>query len=251
MHSPLPLLGCLLLAACAVGPDFRTPAPTSDAGYVAGPQPQANRCRRHARRTPARPVTGVRESVPMCPRSGGHCFAAPRSMRPSAPRSTAARPSRRPRRNCARRKRNLAARTGATRWPTVDANLNTTRQQVNFQSLGITAIPSPGPFTLYGATVQVSYVLDLFGGQRRELENLQAAVDYQRYEFEAARLALAANVATAAIREAGCARNWPRPWRLPVRSSARWALPRTGCAPAVSRASTCSASVPNWRRHRR
>ena len=49
----------------------------------------------------------------------------------------------------------------------------------------------------------MSYALDLFGGQRRELEGLQAAVDYQRYEFEAARLSLAANVATAAIREAG------------------------------------------------
>jgi hypothetical protein len=94
-------------------------------------------------------------------------------------------------------------RTGATRFPQVDANFNATRQQVNLQSVGITQFPSPGPFTLYNASVQVSYALDLFGGQRRELEGLQAAVDYQRYEFEAARLSLAANVATAAIREAG------------------------------------------------
>jgi outer membrane protein TolC len=87
--------------------------------------------------------------------------------------------------------------------PQVDANFNATRQQVNLQSVGITQFPSPGPFTLYNASVQVSYALDLFGGQRRELEGLQAAVDYQRYELEAARLSLAANVATAAIREAG------------------------------------------------
>jgi len=48
----------------------------------------------------------------------------------------------------------------------------------------------------------VSYTFDLFGANRRELEALQASVDYQRYELEAARLMLAGNVVTAAIREA-------------------------------------------------
>ena len=40
------------------------------------------------------------------------------------------------------------------------------------------------------------------GGTRRELEGLRAEVDHQRYELEAARLMLAGNVVTTAIREA-------------------------------------------------
>jgi NodT family efflux transporter outer membrane factor (OMF) lipoprotein len=48
----------------------------------------------------------------------------------------------------------------------------------------------------------VSYTLDLFGSTRRELDALRAETDYQRYELEAARLMLAGNVVTSAIREA-------------------------------------------------
>src|SRR5207248_3163134 len=44
--------------------------------------------------------------------------------------------------------------------------------------------------------------LDAFGGNRRELEGLQALVDYQSYQFEGAKLSLTANVVTTAIREA-------------------------------------------------
>src|SRR6185436_15462811 len=63
-------------------------------------------------------------------------------------------------------------------------------------------LPVQTPFNLYLASVGVSYTLDLFGANRRDLEALQAGVDYQRYELEAARLMLAGNVVTAAIREA-------------------------------------------------
>ena len=96
----------------------------------------------------------------------------------------------------------LSARTGATRLPKVDAKLSANRVDVNPQSLGVQALPVQTPFNLYLASVGVSYTFDLFGANRRELEALQAGVDYQRYELEAARLMLAGNVVTAAIREA-------------------------------------------------
>ncbi|GKT09346.1 hypothetical protein DSTSK_26510 [Desulforhabdus sp. TSK] len=48
----------------------------------------------------------------------------------------------------------------------------------------------------------VSCVLDVFGGGRRELEALQAQVDYQRFQLAGAHLTLASNIVTAAIREA-------------------------------------------------
>jgi NodT family efflux transporter outer membrane factor (OMF) lipoprotein len=96
----------------------------------------------------------------------------------------------------------LSARTGGTRFPKVDAKLSANRIDVNPQSLGVQALPVQTPFNLYLASVGVSYTLDLFGANRRDLESLQAGVDYQRYELEAARLMLAGNVVTAAIREA-------------------------------------------------
>ena len=96
----------------------------------------------------------------------------------------------------------LSARKGGTQLPRVDAKLSANRVDVNPESLGVQQLPINTPFNLYLASVGVSYTFDLFGANRRELEALQAGVDYQRYELEAARLMLAGNVVTAAIREA-------------------------------------------------
>jgi NodT family efflux transporter outer membrane factor (OMF) lipoprotein len=58
------------------------------------------------------------------------------------------------------------------------------------------------PFTLYNASVNVSYTLDLFGGVRHSVELQRAQVDFQRWLLEGASLSLAANVATASFQEA-------------------------------------------------
>ncbi len=58
------------------------------------------------------------------------------------------------------------------------------------------------PFTLYDASVKVAYTLDLFGKTRRELEALQAQVDYQGFQLEGAYLTLTSNIVTAALQEA-------------------------------------------------
>ena len=57
-------------------------------------------------------------------------------------------------------------------------------------------------FNLYNASVNVSYTLDLFGGNRRTLEGLYAQIDYQKYLLEAAYLSLTSNIVTTAITEA-------------------------------------------------
>jgi NodT family efflux transporter outer membrane factor (OMF) lipoprotein len=96
----------------------------------------------------------------------------------------------------------LSARSGATQYPKVDAKLSPNRVDVNPQSLGIPALPVPMPLDLYLASISVSYTFDFAGGTRRELEGLRAEVGHQQYELEAARLMLAGNVVTTAIREA-------------------------------------------------
>jgi NodT family efflux transporter outer membrane factor (OMF) lipoprotein len=94
------------------------------------------------------------------------------------------------------------AQAGATRYPAVDAQIGVTRQRVDPAAFGFPNVPSAPPFTLYNAQVNVSYTLDFFGANRRALEGLQAQTDYEAYEAAAARLTLAANVVSAAIRQA-------------------------------------------------
>ncbi|HEY2628244.1 MAG TPA: TolC family protein, partial [Usitatibacter sp.] len=96
----------------------------------------------------------------------------------------------------------LSARTDATTFPKVDAKLTADRVDIPTGALGGPGLPIASPLNLYLATVNVSYTLDLFGATRNELASLSSTVDYQRYQLEAARLMLAGNVVTTAIREA-------------------------------------------------
>lgn len=191
--SLLAAIAAVLVAGCTVGPDFRAPDAVADARFTPGPQPTQMAAGDYPTQTlaagdvPAQWWTLFRN--PQLDETIRAALAASPTLTQARARLREA-------------QENLAARTGATQFPQVDAKLSATRQQVDLTSVGITQFPSPGPFTLYNASIQVSYALDLFGGQRRELEGLRAAVDYQRYELEAARLSLAANVATTAIREA-------------------------------------------------
>ncbi|HLX24257.1 MAG TPA: efflux transporter outer membrane subunit [Usitatibacter sp.] len=96
----------------------------------------------------------------------------------------------------------LNARSDATTLPKVDAKLSANRVDIPAGALGGPGLPIKAPLNLYLATVSVSYTLDVFGATRNELASLRSAVDYQHYEVEAARLMLAGNVVTTAIREA-------------------------------------------------
>ena len=96
---------------------------------------------------------------------------------------------------------NLAAGTGGLMYPSVTGNLNANREKISSTQV-VGAGSRTNVFNLYNASVDISYALDIFGGNRRQLEALQALVDYQRYQLEGARLTLSANIVTAAIREA-------------------------------------------------
>ena len=57
-------------------------------------------------------------------------------------------------------------------------------------------------FNLLTLSGTISYTLDVFGGERRAVEGLQAQADYQRYENKAAYLTLSANVVNTCIARA-------------------------------------------------
>jgi NodT family efflux transporter outer membrane factor (OMF) lipoprotein len=85
-------------------------------------------------------------------------------------------------------------------FPSVDAGFSANRSKFTGASFGQPNV-SGTVFTLYNASVSVSYTLDLFGGTRRSIEQLQALVDYQHFLLEGAYLTLTANIVTAAVQE--------------------------------------------------
>lgn len=95
---------------------------------------------------------------------------------------------------------NRLVKSGAL-LPQLDASLSGKRQKVSGAQFGN---PDGGGsiFTLYNASVNVSYTLDVFGGLQRQIEGLEAQVEYRRFQLEGAFLTLAANIVTGAIQEA-------------------------------------------------
>src|SRR6185503_7360656 len=98
-----------------------------------------------------------------------------------------------------------SAGASAAAWPSANLRAGLERQRIDPSVLGFPQAPNPGPFNLVDVGVDVGYTFDVFGGTRRALEGLAADVDYARYELEAAQRTLAANIVTAALREASLA----------------------------------------------
>jgi NodT family efflux transporter outer membrane factor (OMF) lipoprotein len=82
-------------------------------------------------------------------------------------------------------------------FPQVQAAGNATREQVSGASIG----PGFAGFiaNIYQANVNVSYAFDVFGGERRTVEGLQARSLAQNFRLEAGYLALTSSVAATAI----------------------------------------------------
>ncbi|OGT41695.1 MAG: RND transporter [Gammaproteobacteria bacterium RIFCSPHIGHO2_12_FULL_37_34] len=91
----------------------------------------------------------------------------------------------------------LRAQIGNTLLPALNATADGSRQRTVAASFGGN-VPS-SIFNLYNVSANISYTLDIFGGARREIESLQAQVDYQQFQFLATYLSLTANIVTTAI----------------------------------------------------
>lgn len=86
-------------------------------------------------------------------------------------------------------------------FPSISANYNASRNG-NGGTLSPTLASGQLLFSLYQAQLNASWTIDLWGGNRRAVEALKAAADAQRFQLQAAYLALAANVVAAAVQEA-------------------------------------------------
>jgi NodT family efflux transporter outer membrane factor (OMF) lipoprotein len=186
------------MAGCAVGPDFKPPeAPQTDAASL--PYAPAS--------LPATTVSapgpaGAAQAYALgqdVPALWWQLFQSPaldqliRSAMDHSPTLAAAQAAMR------QAQALYEADAGAKQLPGVTAQAGAARDRV---SQTASNVPGGITYNLYNASVNVSYSIDAFGATRRELEGLQASVDLQRWQVEAAYLTLTANLVTTAIQEA-------------------------------------------------
>ncbi len=184
-----------VLAACAVGPDYRAPEAPVVGTYTEIPQPA---------QTESAPVQGGDaqrlELGAKIAADWWTVFGSPdldvliRTALAGQPTLAAAKAALR------QAEENVNAQY-AVLYPSVDGSLSARRQRISGATFGNPSSPAT-TFNLYNASVNVTYAIDVAGGARRELEALRAGVDFQRFQVEAAYLSLTANVATTAFREA-------------------------------------------------
>jgi NodT family efflux transporter outer membrane factor (OMF) lipoprotein len=188
---------CVLLAGCAVGPDFGTPGAPQVGAYTAAPLPQQT--------AGASGPAGAAQSFVLgadIPAQWWMLFECKpldgtiREALQNSPTLAAAQAA------LLEAQENWRAQYGTVWFPAADASGRAERQKFSASIFGGTAGAGGVIFNLYNASVNVSYLLDIFGGGRRELESLRAQVAYQQFQLEGAYLTLTSNLVTAAVQEA-------------------------------------------------
>jgi NodT family efflux transporter outer membrane factor (OMF) lipoprotein len=183
-----------LAAGCAVGPDFKTPAAPEVKGYT--PEPLAD-----AASSKFGPVDAQRfvenMDIPAQWWAVFHSEALNALIEDSLKNNADLQAAQAALKVA---QENYYAQQGVY-YPSIAADFNPTRNKNAVQ-------PSPTLntyvpyFNLFTAQVNVSYSLDVFGGNRRQVETLEAERDSQIYQLEATYLTLTSNVVAAAVLEA-------------------------------------------------
>jgi NodT family efflux transporter outer membrane factor (OMF) lipoprotein len=183
-----------MLASCAVGPDFVRPGAPEVNGYSREPVPeqtvasdvQGGEAQRFAQ---GRDVPGEWWTL----------FRSP-ELNALIERALSANPSLQGAQAALREANEERYAGEGALFPTLSAGASVARERISPASFGSAAtFPE---FTLKSASVNVTYLLDIWGGTRRQIEALQAQAEYQRFELEASYLTLISNVVMAAMQDA-------------------------------------------------
>jgi NodT family efflux transporter outer membrane factor (OMF) lipoprotein len=193
--SSVALTASLLFAGCAVGPNFKAPAPPSVPGYTPAPLSSTSGTPdlsggEAQRFVPGRDIPGdwwtLFHSTPL-----NNLIERSLAANPDLKAAQAA---------LVVARENVLAQRGAY-YPNVSAGFSASRQQT---SNVIAPVPNSNAFnfSLYTPQVSVSFVPDVFGLNRRTVESLKAQEQQARFVLAATHITLSSNVAAAAIQEA-------------------------------------------------
>src|SRR4029079_2971272 len=185
-------LTCLVLVGCAVGPDSQTPSPPDVGSFLPGGRSDPASGDRVAGRTMLRggevPAAWWElfrsHSLDQLVQEG-IAFNADLTAAEAAVRVAQA---------------NALAQRGAL-FPVVTGSFDALRQKTP-APLSPDVVSGNNPFSLYTAQVNVSYVLDVWGRTRRQIESADAQAEAQAFRREPVYLTLTSNIALAAIEEA-------------------------------------------------
>jgi NodT family efflux transporter outer membrane factor (OMF) lipoprotein len=196
-----PILGfsaatiALLMAGCAVGPDYHRPPAPDIKGYTSAPLP----ARISTGESPDASAQQFVQGMDI-PAQWWTLFHSP-SLNRLVEQALKANPNLAAAQAALRQAQENAAAAEGALFPSINANASGARQKNSGAQFGQPNNPG-NAFTLYNASVSVSYGLDVFGAARRALEALGAEAEFERFQMEGTYLTLASNVVTTALQEA-------------------------------------------------
>ena len=184
------LVLCAGVSACTVGPDFKAPPPPQAESYTGAPLAGVTGADTVQHFTPGADIPGqwwslfhspaldmlVRQAIQDSP----DLQAAQAALRTAM--------------------ENVKAQMGSY-YPAMGASLGASRNQ-NAAQLSPTLTSAALLYNLYQGQLSVSWSPDLWGGNRRQVEALQAAADSQRFQLQSTYVGLTANIVAAAIQQA-------------------------------------------------
>jgi NodT family efflux transporter outer membrane factor (OMF) lipoprotein len=183
----------ILLAACAVGPDFKQPPPPHGAGYTQAPLPAQTA-------TAPGAVGGAQQLV-----AGGDIPGQWWMLFQSAQLNDLIERAFKASPNIAMAqaalavaRENMLAQRGSL-FPSIGIDASGSKNETSTASLAPVASNNQRIYSLYTGELTVSYSLDAFGLNRRMIESAAAQADSQHFEVEAAYLTLSSNVVLAAV----------------------------------------------------
>jgi len=184
----------ILLASCAAGPDFTRPAAPQVDDFTRADLPASTVA------VDGESQTFVRGAA--LPLDWWHMFESD-DIDEMVKRAMAGNPTLAAAESSLRQSQdNLRAGYGVF-FPQADAGLAGVRERSAPIAQGLAS--SSSIFNVVTLSGSVAYALDVFGARRRAVEGLRAQSEYARFETEAARLALQANVVNAAVARAAYA----------------------------------------------
>jgi len=190
--------GLSLLGACAVGPNFHHPAAPAAQDYGSAPS-QGTTATASGTGGNAQQFIGGMD----IPGQWWQVFESPK-LTALVEQSLKGNPNVDAARAALRQSSELYKSQRATLFPAVQGSFSALRAKNPVDTLANpTSLPQTNPYyNLFTAQLDLSYMPDVFGGQRRALEASRAQVEATRFELIATYVTLSSNVVTTAVQEA-------------------------------------------------
>jgi NodT family efflux transporter outer membrane factor (OMF) lipoprotein len=207
-----------VVGGCAVGPNFHPPQAPNGAGYTTQPLPDATEAANLPGGDSQRFLAG--QDLPY---AWWQAFGSA-ALNTLVEKALRANPTVKAAQAALRQAQEMVYAQQGYFYPAVTADYNFERQKLagnlsgssapgaqgNGTDISATQNPPPSPpphnaplyYNFHTATLTVGYTPDVFGGNRRKVESLDAEAQMQRFELEATYISLASNVVGAAIQEA-------------------------------------------------